>query len=71
MTGVLIAGDAALTVDLNSVGGVLFGRQRSPAHRYTTWNWPAAQRSVGLLADLEPRVLLWPSGDQAGSPSRI
>jgi glyoxylase-like metal-dependent hydrolase (beta-lactamase superfamily II) len=25
---VLIAGDAALTVDLNSVGGVLFGRRR-------------------------------------------
>ena len=33
--GVLIAGDAALTVDLNSVGGVLFGRQRWRARRGT------------------------------------
>jgi deazaflavin-dependent oxidoreductase (nitroreductase family) len=56
--GVLIAGDAALTVDLNSVGGVLLGRQRvAGPPRYTTWDWPAAQRSVGVLAELEPRVL--------------
>jgi glyoxylase-like metal-dependent hydrolase (beta-lactamase superfamily II) len=57
--GVLIAGDAALTVDLNSVGGVLLGRQRvAGPPRYTTWDWRAARRSVGALADLEPRVLL-------------
>jgi hypothetical protein len=48
----------ALTVDLNSVGGVLVGRQRvAGPPRCTTWDWPAAQRSVGVLADLEPRVL--------------
>ncbi|HET7519561.1 MAG TPA: nitroreductase/quinone reductase family protein [Actinomycetes bacterium] len=57
--GVLIAGDAALTVDLNSVGGVLLGRQRvAGPPRYTTSDWPAATRSVGVLADLEPRVLV-------------
>jgi glyoxylase-like metal-dependent hydrolase (beta-lactamase superfamily II) len=55
---VLLAGDAALTVDLNSLGGVLLGRQRAAGPpRYTTWDWPAATRSVAALADLEPRVL--------------
>jgi deazaflavin-dependent oxidoreductase (nitroreductase family) len=57
--GILIAGDAALTVDLNSVGGVLLGRQRVAGPPwYTTWDWPAATRSIRALADLEPRVLL-------------
>jgi deazaflavin-dependent oxidoreductase (nitroreductase family) len=57
--GVLLAGDAALTVDLNSVGGLLFGRQRVAGPPwYTTWDWPAAKRSVQVLAELEPRVLL-------------
>jgi glyoxylase-like metal-dependent hydrolase (beta-lactamase superfamily II) len=56
--GVLLAGDAALTVDLNTVGGVLVGRRRvAGPPRYTTWDWPAAQRSIRALADLEPRVL--------------
>jgi deazaflavin-dependent oxidoreductase (nitroreductase family) len=56
--GILLAGDAALTVDLNSVGGVLSGRQRvTGPPRYTTWDWPAAQRSIRALAELEPRVL--------------
>jgi glyoxylase-like metal-dependent hydrolase (beta-lactamase superfamily II) len=55
--GVLIAG-AALTVDLNSVGGVLSGRQRvAGPPRYTTWDWQMARRSVRVLADLQPRVL--------------
>src|SRR5512132_3531445 len=57
--GVLLAGDTALTVDLNSLGGVLFGRQRvAGPPRYTTWNWPAAKRSIRVLADLKPQVLL-------------
>jgi glyoxylase-like metal-dependent hydrolase (beta-lactamase superfamily II) len=57
--GVLLAGDAALTVDLNSIGGVLLGRQRvAGPPRYTTWDWQAAKRSVGTLAEVEPRVLL-------------
>jgi deazaflavin-dependent oxidoreductase (nitroreductase family) len=49
---------AALTVDLNSVGGMLYGRQRvAGPPRYTTWDGAAAQRSVGVLAELEPQVL--------------
>lgn len=57
--GVLIAGDAALTIDLNSVGGVLLGRPRvAGPPRYTTWDWPAAQEAIKVLAGLEPRVLL-------------
>lgn len=56
--GVLLAGDAALTVDLNSLSGVLFGHRRvAGPPRYTTWDWPAARRSLGVLAELEPRVL--------------
>jgi glyoxylase-like metal-dependent hydrolase (beta-lactamase superfamily II) len=56
--GVLLAGDAALTVDLNSLGGVLCGHRRvAGPPRYTTWDWPAARRSLGVLAELEPRVL--------------
>jgi glyoxylase-like metal-dependent hydrolase (beta-lactamase superfamily II) len=56
--GVLIAGDAALTVDLNSVGGVLLGRRRiAGPPRYTTWDWQMARRSLWVLADLEPQVL--------------
>jgi glyoxylase-like metal-dependent hydrolase (beta-lactamase superfamily II) len=56
--GVLISGDAVLTVDLNSVGGVLLGRPRvAGPPRYTTWDWRAAQRSMAVLAGLQPRVL--------------
>lgn len=56
--GVLIAGDAAVTVDLNSVLGTLTGRRRlAGPPRYTTWDQPAAVRSVAALAALEPRVL--------------
>ena len=51
--GVLITGDAALTVDLNSVGGVLFGRQRMAGPPwYTTWDRSAAKRSIKALAGL-------------------
>ena len=72
--GILIAGDAALTVDLNSVSGVLFGRQRvAGPPRYTTWDWPAAQRSVGVLAGLAAQVLLPGHGRPltAGAASRL
>ena len=48
-----------MTVDLNSVDGVLCGRQRVAGPPwYTTWDWPAAKRSIKALAGLEPRVLL-------------
>jgi glyoxylase-like metal-dependent hydrolase (beta-lactamase superfamily II) len=60
---VLITGDAVLTLDLNSLWGFLLlvwrrDRQRlSGPPWYTTWSWPAAQKSVASLAGLEPRVL--------------
>lgn len=56
--GVLITGDAVLTVDLNSLLGVLTGRQGvfGPP-RYSTWDRPTAQRSIAALATLEPNVL--------------
>ena len=55
---VLIAGDAVVTVNLNSVRALLPGRPRvwGPP-RYTTWNWPLAKESVAALARLEPHVL--------------
>jgi len=47
-----------VTVDLNSLSGVLRGRQRvSGPPWYTTWDWRAAKASAALLAELEPRVL--------------
>jgi glyoxylase-like metal-dependent hydrolase (beta-lactamase superfamily II) len=56
--GLLITGDAVVTVDLNSLTGILTGRQGvfGPP-RYSTWDWAAAQRSIAALAGLEPRVL--------------
>ena len=56
--GVLITGDAVVTVDLNSLIGVLTSRQGvfGPP-RYSTWNLAAAQRSIAALAALEPRIL--------------
>lgn len=56
--GVLITGDAVVTVDLNSLMGILTSRQGvfGPP-RYSTRDWAAAQRSIAALAALEPRVL--------------
>lgn len=56
--GVLITGDAVVTVDLNSALGILASRQGvfGPP-RYSTWDGAATQRSIAALAALEPRVL--------------
>jgi len=56
--GVLITGDAVVTVDLSSLLGVLINNQGvyGPP-RYSTWDETAAQRSITALAALEPRVL--------------
>ena len=56
--GVLITGDAVVTVDLNSLLGALTGRQGvfGPP-RYSTWDCSAAQRSIATLAALQPQVL--------------
>ena len=62
---VLITGDAVLTVDLNSVPG----RRRVAGPPYiSTWNWPAARRSVTTLARLGPRVLACGHGRPLISP---
>lgn len=54
----LIAGDAVLTVDLNSVSGALSQRHTlGGPPRFATWNWRAATESVSELARLEPGVL--------------
>ena len=61
--GTLIAGDALVTVDLNSLRGFLgwsLHRNQpkvSGPPRYSTWRWQVAKESVAVLARLEPRVL--------------
>ena len=60
---VLIAGDAVVTVNLNSLWGFLLWGLRQSKPRvsgppwYSTWDWQTAKKSVALLAGLEPRVL--------------
>ena len=55
---VLITGDAVLTVNVNSVRDLLAGKQQAAGPpRVSTWDWPAAQQSVAVLARLSPQVL--------------
>ncbi|MGZ8436909.1 MAG: MBL fold metallo-hydrolase [Candidatus Limnocylindrales bacterium] len=55
---VLITGDAVVTLELNSVVGLVLQRQGlSGPPRYTSWNWRAARDSVAMLARLDPNVL--------------
>lgn len=56
--GVLITGDALLTVNINSLWDSLLKKQRVSGPPYiSTWNWQAAKKSVATLAKLEPNVL--------------
>ena len=56
--GVLITGDALLTVSARSLWGVLPGQhQVSGPPRISTWDWSAATKSIARLAGLEPQVL--------------
>ncbi|MGY1735757.1 MBL fold metallo-hydrolase [Geodermatophilus sp. SYSU D00684] len=56
--GVLVTGDAVVTVDLGSPAGLLLGRRRPAGPPwYTTWDRPAARRSIAALAALGPRVV--------------
>lgn len=67
---VLITGDAIVTVNLNSLSGLLLHKQRlSGPPRYTTWSWPAAKGSAALLAQLEPRVLAGGHGAPIAGPT--
>jgi glyoxylase-like metal-dependent hydrolase (beta-lactamase superfamily II) len=55
---VLITGDAVVTLQLNSLAGLLLQRPGlSEPPRYTSWSWQAARESVARLAGLEPNVL--------------
>lgn len=55
---VLLTGDALVTVDLNSLRGLVSreaGVYGPP--RYATWSWRVAKASIASLAELEPRVV--------------
>lgn len=67
--GVLITGDAVLTVNLNSVPELLLRRHRlAGPPRITSWNWDEAGRSVARLAELEPTLLAPGHGRPMGGP---
>ena len=55
---ILITGDAVVTIELNSLSGLLRHRRGlcGPPW-YTTWNHSAARESIRTLAGLEPTVL--------------
>ena len=55
---VAITGDALVTIDLNSLRGILLNEQRVAGPPwYTTWDWPAAEASAAAVAKLAPRVI--------------
>jgi glyoxylase-like metal-dependent hydrolase (beta-lactamase superfamily II) len=61
--GVLITGDAIVTVNLNSFWGFLWWafhikkQKIAGPPRYSTWNWQTAKKSAALLAELELKLL--------------
>lgn len=56
--GVLITGDAVVTVKMNSIRGILFGvPDLSGPPWFTTWNWKLSMDSAVRLAELGPRLL--------------
>jgi glyoxylase-like metal-dependent hydrolase (beta-lactamase superfamily II) len=66
---VLITGDAVLTVNLNSLPDLLAGQQRvCGPPRISTWDWPAAKRSVAALARLTPDLLACGHGRPMAGP---
>lgn len=63
--GVALTGDALLTLAVNTLGGVLAGRQGlSGPPWYTTWDAAAARESIAALAAMRPSVV----GPGHGSP---
>lgn len=67
--GVLIAGDAVLTINLSSVLGLVSwllhaSKQKLAISPYfMSWNWEMAKKSAAALADLRPRVMASGHGD--------
>lgn len=56
--GVLLTGDAVLTVDLNTVWGLLARAPRVSSPPWiTTWDRAAAEASIAVLAERRPQVL--------------
>jgi len=66
---VLISGDALVTMNLNSVWGLLRKSQQvSGPPRYATWDWGVAKESVARLAQLEPLVVAGGHGTPMSGP---
>lgn len=67
--GVLIAGDAVLTLNFNSIWDLVRRKQQvAGPPRISTWNWAAAKTSVAALARLEPDVLACGHGKPMRGP---
>ena len=67
--GVLLTGDAVLTEDLNSVRGLLARRPCVGGPPWiTTWDRPAAEASIAVLAGLRPLVLASGHGRPIAGP---
>ncbi len=61
---VLVAGDAVATVDMDSLVAIAKKTQRlSKPPAFGTCDWGMAQRSIRMLAELEPTVLACGHGD--------
>lgn len=66
---VLIAGDAVLTLNFNSVPALILARQQAAAPpRISTWDWAKAVSSVAVLAGLDPLVLACGHGSPMSGP---
>lgn len=66
---VVITGDAVVTIKVNTLRGILH-RERglSGPPWYTTSSRPAAEKSIAVVADLEPRVLATGHGSPMSGP---
>ncbi len=73
--GILITGDALVTLEVNSLSGLLVQRQGlSGPPWYTTWNGASARESVAVLAQLNARIVAGGHGSPltgAGVPDAV
>lgn len=68
--GVLITGDAVLTLNFNSLWELLRVKHKVSGPPWiSTWSWPAAKESVAALARLEPQVLAPGHGTPMANPA--
>jgi glyoxylase-like metal-dependent hydrolase (beta-lactamase superfamily II) len=67
--GVLITGDALVTLQVNALAGMVRGRQGlSGPPWYTTADAASARASIKMIADLESRILASGHGDPLTGP---